>query len=213
MAHSDKISEALAVVETERERVRACKRDIEETEAQLSNLKRKMSESMASLAVAERMFAIFETQDDELSHTDQESPKRRMRLGAKKRAIYTLVSKQVSTLEQLEAHLIKVHRTDIDKRYIRDVVRDALTQGDMQGDIEHQFIFSDMGREILEKAPLPAGWDEYEAAAEMRQQARGLPSATALQTSARFYGGGNISTSSDESQLSKNLRELGDKLA
>lgn len=213
MAHSNKISEARAVVETERERVRACKREIEMAEAQLSDLKRKMSEGMASLAVAERMFSIFETQDDELSHADQESPKRRMRLGAKKRAIYTLVSKQVSTLEQLEAHLISLHKTDIDKRYIRDVVRDALTQGDMQGDIEHQFIFSDMGREILEKAPLPAGWDEYEDAAEMRKPPSGLPSATALPSDARLYGGGDAEELSEESPLAKKFRELGEKLA
>lgn len=60
---------------------------------------------------------------------------------------------------------------------IRDVVRDAISDGDMEGNIEHDFIMSDDGREILDKAPIPKGWEAYKDAAEMRPVVNGLPSA------------------------------------
>jgi hypothetical protein len=171
------MAEAQAVVQAEREAVRACEVEIASIKAQLAESQRKLAEKAASLGVAERMLAIFDPKNDTSSAATKVAPKRRMRLGAKKRAIYTLVAKQVCTIEQIETHLTVLHQTDIDRRYIRDVVRDAIADGDMQGEIDQQFIISENGREILEKAPVPDEYEAYRDAAEMRQAMRGLPSA------------------------------------
>jgi hypothetical protein len=171
------MAEAQAVVQAEREAVRACEAEIATIKAQLAESQRKLAEKTASLGVAERLVAIFDPKNDTSSAATKATPKRRMRLGAKKRAIYTLVAKQVCTIEQIETHLTVLHDTDIDRRYIRDVVRDAIADGDMQGEIDQQFIISEMGREILEKAPVPDEYEAYKDAAEMRQAMRGLPNA------------------------------------
>lgn len=168
MTNADRISKAQAVVEAHREAVRACKEEVAAAEAQLSEIKRKLSEKEASLSVAERMLSIFEPHNVGPTVAVKAGSKRRMRLGAKKRAIYMLVSKQVSTIDQIVTHLTVVNDTDVDRRYIRDVVRDALSTGDMTGDIERDFIMTELGRDILEKAPIPAGWEAYRDAAEMR---------------------------------------------
>ena len=177
MAQADRMAEAQAVVQAEREAVRACEVEIASIKAQLAESQRKLAEKAASLGVAERMLAIFDPKNDTSSAATKVAPKRRMRLGAKKRAIYTLVANQVCTIEQIETHLTVLHQTDIDRRYIRDVVRDAIADGDMQGEIDQQFIISETGREILEKAPVPDEYEAYRDAAEMRQAMRGLPSA------------------------------------
>ena len=171
------MAEAQAVVQAEREAVRACEAEIITIKAQLAESQRKLAEKTASLGVAERLVAIFDPKNDTSSAATKATPKRRMRLGAKKRAIYTLVAKQVCTIEQIETHLTVLHDTDIDRRYIRDVVRDAIADGDMQGEIDQQFIISEMGREVLEKAPVPDEYEAYKDAAEMRQAMRGLLSA------------------------------------
>lgn len=176
MAQADRMAEAQAVVQAEREAVRECEAQVASAKAQLADAQRKLAEKTASLGVAERLVAIFDPKNDAPSAATKAPSKRRMRLGAKKRAIYTLVAKQVCTIEQIETHLTVLHDTDIDRRYIRDVVRDAIADGDMQGEIDQQFIISEMGREILEKAPIPADYDTYRDAAEMRQGMRGLPS-------------------------------------
>jgi hypothetical protein len=177
VAQADRMAEAQAVVQAEREAVRACEVEIASIKAQLAESQRKLAEKAASLGVAERMLAIFDPKNDTSSAATKVAPKRRMRLGAKKRAIYTLVAKQVCTIEQIETHLTVLHQTDIDRRYIRDVVRDAIADGDMRGEIDQQFIISENGREILEKAPVPDEYEAYRDAAEMRQAMRGLPSA------------------------------------
>lgn len=177
MAQADRMAEAQAVVQAEREAVRACETQVATIKTQLADAQRKLAEKTASLVVAERLVAIFDPKNDAPSAASRPPSKRRMRLGAKKRAIYTLVAKQVCTIEQIETHLTVLHDTDIDRRYIRDVVRDAIADGDMQGEIDQQFIISEMGRELLDKAPIPAEYDAYRDAAEMRQAMRGLPSA------------------------------------
>ncbi|MCF6446116.1 hypothetical protein L1065_15300 [Nereida sp. MMG024] len=145
--------------------------------------------------------AIFDPKNDASSAATKALPKRRMRLGAKKRAIYTLVSKQVCTIEQIETHLTVLHDTDIDRRYIRDVVRDVIADGDMQGEIDQQFIMSEMGRELLDKAPIPADYEAYRDAAEMRQAMRGLPSATSKENEPPLGG-----SETDEAVTSSNER-------
>lgn len=177
MAQEDRMAEAQAVVQAEREAVRSCEAEIVSIKAQLAESERKLAEKTANLGVAERLVAIFDPKNDTSSVATKATPKRRMRLGAKKRAIFTLVAKQVCTIEQIEMHLTVLHDTDIDRRYIRDVVRDAIADGDMQGEIDQQFIISEMGRELLDKAPVPDGYEAYRVAAEMRQAMRGLPSA------------------------------------
>ncbi|MEO0386855.1 MAG: hypothetical protein AAF281_04900 [Pseudomonadota bacterium] len=179
VAQADRMAQAQAVVQAEREAVRACEAEVSALTAQLTEAQRKLAEKTASLGVAERLVAIFSPTNDTSSAASKAAPKRRMRLGAKKRAIYTLVAKQVCTIEQIETHLTVLHETDIDRRYIRDVVRDAISDGDMQGEIDQQFIISEAGREILEKAPVPDEYEAYRDAAEMRQAMRGLPSAAA----------------------------------
>lgn len=176
MAQADRMAEAQAVVQAEREAVRACEAEVSALKAKLIEAQRNLAEKTASLGVAERLVAIFDPKNDTASVATKAAPKRRMRLGAKKRAIYTLVAKQVCTIEQIETHLTVLHDTDIDRRYIRDVVRDAIADGDMQGEIDQQFIISEAGREILEKAPVPDEYEAYRDAAEMRQAMRGLPS-------------------------------------
>lgn len=175
MSQSDKIAKAQAVLQAAEEAVRVCEAEIQGTKEKLAELKHNFAEKQASLSLAKQVFSIFEESDDETSPS-KAVPKRRMRLGAKKRAIYTLVAKRASTIEMVETHLTVLNKTDIDRRYIRDVIRDAISDGDMQGEIDNQFIISEDGREILEKAPIPTGWEAYKDAAEMRQTVRGVPS-------------------------------------
>lgn len=182
------ISKAKAALVAERESVMHARDDVAAAQMSVEAAKQALSiaeinltEREARLQGVESMFALFEDVNSE-SNSSDDAPKRRMRLGAKKRAIYTLVSNRVNSLEQITNHLVVVHKTDIDRRYIRDVVRDAISDGDMQGDIEHDFIMSDDGREILDKAPIPKGWEAYKDAAEMRPVVSGLPSAMPVPT-------------------------------
>ncbi|MEM9377781.1 MAG: hypothetical protein AAGA72_16295 [Pseudomonadota bacterium] len=172
MAEADRVAEAQAVIQAERQAVHDCEAEVAGLKSQLTDAQRKLAEKRASLNLAERVMAIFTSKAEAVSSAKEPPTKRRMRLGAKKRAIYTLVAKQVCTLDQIATHLTVLNDTDIDRRYIRDVVRDAINDGDMQGDIDHQFVMSEAGREILEKAPVPTGWDLYEDAAEMRHAMR-----------------------------------------
>jgi len=176
MARSNQISEAEAIVQSERAAVKVCEEELRALRRQVISVERKMAEKQARLTVAEKMLAIFSPETGG-SQPNKATAKRRMRLGAKKRAVYTLVAKQVSTLKEIETHLTVLNDTDIDKRHIRELIRSALADGDMQGEIEHQFILTDFGRELLEKSPIPSDWGKYRDAAEMRHGTRGLPSA------------------------------------
>ncbi len=184
MSDDQFISKAKAALDAERSGVQHAMDGVSHAQAALEICKNnlaiaevQLAERQARLEGVESMFALFEDVNSGSTRTDGDAPKRRMRLGAKKRAIYTLVSKRVNSLEQITNHLTVVHKTDIDRRYIRDVVRDAITDGDMEGNIEHDFIMSDDGRAILDKAPIPKGWEAYKDAAEMRPVVNGLPSA------------------------------------
>lgn len=83
---------------------------------------------------------------------------RRFRLGAKKRVVFQLVNNFATSLRHIEQ---AVTGYDIDPRYIREVVRTSITEGDMSGDVEGAFEITSNGIEMLQKAPLPKDWDAY----------------------------------------------------
>lgn len=83
---------------------------------------------------------------------------RRMRLGGQKRYIYQLVANGALDLETI-SHLLPEH--GFNPRYSRAIVRRALDDGDMDGNLEGEFKLTAAGHELLEKAPLPADWDKY----------------------------------------------------
>lgn len=97
---------------------------------------------------------ISDPDDMDIDGTD----KRRMRLGAKKRVVYELVAIGFDSIEMITN---LTQESDVDGRYVRNVVRQALSLGDMAGDIEEIFYLTPAGEEILANAPLPENWDRY----------------------------------------------------
>ncbi len=83
---------------------------------------------------------------------------RRMRMGAKKRLVFQLVKMGADDLRSVQRHL----PDSFNPRYARAVVRDALEEGDMTGDLENEFELTPLGEELLEKAPIPKGWNLYD---------------------------------------------------
>lgn len=84
--------------------------------------------------------------------------KRRMRLGAKKRAIYVLMKNGFGSVDEIAE---KLGGSDIKRGYARDVVRSAFDAGDLTGDIDGQFEMTKEGKKILALAPIPSGWRKY----------------------------------------------------
>lgn len=84
---------------------------------------------------------------------------RRMRLGAKKRVVYSLIKNGFETVGSITKAL---SGTDIDVRYIRDVIRKSIACKDVLGDIDDRFLLSEDGKELLQKSPLPKDWGQYE---------------------------------------------------
>lgn len=91
---------------------------------------------------------------------------RRMRLGGQKRYIYQVVGMGANHLDTLATLRPS---EEFNPRYARAIVRNALTDGDMEGELEGRFALTDAGRELLEKAPLPADWAQFEEALEAAQ--------------------------------------------
>lgn len=85
---------------------------------------------------------------------------RRMRLGSKKRVVYELIEAGVDTVQRINAYLTD-SALDIDSRYIREVVRSGMSEGDFSGDLEGGISITSGGKEIMTKAPLAGDWDEY----------------------------------------------------
>lgn len=123
--------------------------EIAEIDAEIAELTNKRN--MAHAMLEGMMMMVSDTE------TDGPEEERRMRLGAKKRVVYTLVASGFETLKELN---FAVKGYDIDSRYIRDVIRKAIKCGDILGDIDDRFIMSDSGKEILAKAPMPKDWTE-----------------------------------------------------
>jgi len=180
MPDVNKNAEAEAIVQTEREAVRRGIAEVADLQEKLDLARASLAQKQASLNTAEKLVALFSNTDTTDSNKDLK-PKRRMRLGSKKRVVYELVSKEVGNLKQLEKHLTVLSNLDITKTYIRDVVRVAIENQDMQGELDRSFIITPQGREILEKAPKPSDWGAYKQAAEMRHE---LPTALPQHVSA-----------------------------
>ncbi len=85
---------------------------------------------------------------------------RRMRLGSKKRVIYQLIEAGANTLYVLNNYITD-SLLDIDSRYVREVVRSGLSDGDFAGDLEGSFTITTAGQEIMTKAPYANDWGRY----------------------------------------------------
>jgi hypothetical protein len=94
--------------------------------------------------------------DDEA--TAHAGGQRRFRLGLQKRIIYQLVANGAETKDEIYE---RTRSTEIDAKYIREVLREAVSLGDMSGDSDGFLAMTDSGREMLEKAPIPKDWDQY----------------------------------------------------
>ena len=84
-----------------------------------------------------------------------------MRLGVKKRIIYSMVNSGLGSEEKIN-EILKYSDLDIDSRYIREVVRTAIAEGDYSQDENGNLNLTASGREIFNNAPLPKGWKESE---------------------------------------------------
>jgi hypothetical protein len=134
---------------------------IKNHEAEIIELERKLELARAQLA---GMRMIAENMDQNTTFSNPAHPnsskksKRRMRLGSKKRVIFHLVNAGLDTIDKLTEHL---SNSEIDLKYVRDVVRLGIEEGDMHGDLDDKFIMSENGKELLAKANLPPDWEKY----------------------------------------------------
>ena len=95
---------------------------------------------------------------------------RRMRLGSKKRVVYELIEAGAGSLQLINNHLTD-SSLDIDSRYVREVVRSGISEGDFSGDLEGKLVITASGKEIVSKAPHAGDWREYAPwVAEMRKR-------------------------------------------
>lgn len=91
------------------------------------------------------------------------NPTRRMRLGSKKRVIYQMVADGLHSLSALDDTLRHFDR-DIDARYVREVIRNGMGEGDFAGNLEGEFSVTEGGKGILAKAPKPRDWMDWQNA-------------------------------------------------
>lgn len=91
----------------------------------------------------------------------------RMRLGSKKRVVFTLIGAGLRSLEALLKH---IPETEIDPRYIKDVIRDGLKDGNLEGHMGFGFDLTAKGKELLSKAPLPSDWRAFVQLSELNSK-------------------------------------------
>ncbi|MEO1700747.1 MAG: hypothetical protein AAFR71_01740 [Pseudomonadota bacterium] len=127
-------------------------------ENKVSDLERELASERSRLEGMRLVAQEFDDVSEIATDNSEAAPKRRMRLGSKKRVVYSLVDGGNETVESLCERLSS---SDIDPRYVRDVVRVAINEGDMLGNLDDRFIMSDFGKELLESAPLPRDWQNY----------------------------------------------------
>lgn len=90
------------------------------------------------------------------------SGQRRFRLGLQKRIIYQLVANGAETKDEIYK---RTSSTEIDAKYMREVLREAVSLGDMVSGSDGFLAITDSGREMLERAPPPKDWDQKEVRA------------------------------------------------
>ena len=89
---------------------------------------------------------------------DKQIASRRIRLGAKKRVVFQLIKQGIRSQNDL---VEKLRNSDVDARYIRDVVRQGVEEGDIEIDPLDGLTLSKFGEELLSKANLPVDWSKY----------------------------------------------------
>lgn len=161
MAQADKIAEITKLADKSRELCAAAQADIDALMSQVSEKESVIEIEKSKLEAFQQTLEILKPHKASGSSTrsSASTTQRRMRLGAKKRMIYELVALHYSNLKILNECLAN---TDIDQRYVRDVVRVAINESDMDGDVDLSFSLTGGGRKILNKANKPNDWSEYE---------------------------------------------------
>lgn len=86
-----------------------------------------------------------------------DKPRRRMRLGTKKRVVFQMIASGVTSPTAISE---AVQWTDIDPRFLRDCFRSAALDGEIIGGAEG-YALTELGAELLEKAPISKDWDQY----------------------------------------------------
>jgi hypothetical protein len=134
------------------------RRDIENLTVQAEALKNEISHKTATLDGMCHVYGLLSPAEKQNGISDFSRKNRRMRLGAKKRVIYQLVAEGPARLDSIDARLINY---GIDSRLVRDVVRVALSDGDMVGSIESHVAIAKQGEELIKKAKMPDDWEDY----------------------------------------------------
>lgn len=175
-------------------------------EAKVSSLERELAMEKVRLE-GMRLMAEQMAESDMPTPNVNDKPKRRMRLGSKKRVVYQLVAQGFETIETLTRQL---GGSVIDARYIRDVVRDAINDDDMHGNLDDKFILSDFGKELLENAPFPKDWSDFEsltAVAPITRTAQNNTPAASLPTGVNVSAG-EVTASPDTRSAADELLEF-----
>jgi len=138
--------------------IEAKRKEIAAFDAQIEAITQKKEIAKAML---EGMMLMVNQSDPSIgaSPNSKSTDSRRMRLGAKKRVIYSLVINGFETVKALTSTL---KESNIDRRYIRDVVRRAISSGDMLGEVDDKFILSESGKALFNGAAKPKDWQQYE---------------------------------------------------
>lgn len=92
------------------------------------------------------------------TNPNKQKPKRRMRLGSKKRVVFHLISDGLDSVEAISKHL---DGSDIDRRNVRDIVRTGIEKGDVGGSVDDRFVLTEFGKELLDKASKEEDWPNY----------------------------------------------------
>lgn len=87
---------------------------------------------------------------------------RRMRLGAKKRVVYELISMGIASFNSINEAISQAN-IDIEHSYVRDILRTSKEDGDFSDKDDGTLVLTLEGREILDNAPKPIDWSQYEA--------------------------------------------------
>ncbi len=176
-----------------RSKVASIQAEVDETEGEIEALHDTIAKKgthlatlLVKLGAFQEAFAIVSPQAEvsEPQEIQSEPPqsKRRMRLGAKKRVVFLLIASGDYPNSEAIIGFLEEQRSDIDARYVREILRAGVADGDFSGSPEGFVSITDSGMELVENAPEPSDWVKYSGYFNDAGEENGAPNLGAPET-------------------------------